>query len=163
MGSHRMQFKLSILDAAVKSRSLQASLIRRFLYPGLWFSDWRGLRVFPFMGIEWLDTSLPIRLTLNALLIIAFGVLHTADGVVTYLGLHFNVVDEVNPVLNYVAGQVGLGYSIFLMKLLCLDVLFVLYRGRHKMHSAWNTAALASAVVFYCWVVSNNVVLVTSV
>lgn len=163
MGSHRMQIKLSIFQVAVKSLVLQRLIFRRLTRPASWLPDRRAINTFSSIGVELIHASLPIRFTLNALLIIAFGLLHTADGVVTYLGLHFDVVDEVNPLLNYVAGHVGLGYSIFLMKLLCLDVLFVLYRGRHKMHSAWNTAALASAVVFYCWVVSNNVVLVTSV
>jgi hypothetical protein len=163
MGSHRMQIKSSIFFAAVKSRTLQLVVVKELIRSGFWLALWRKLNVLSSMSVELLHASLPIRLTLNALLIIAFGILHTADGVVTYLGLHFNVVDEANPVLNFVAGHMGLGYSIFLMKLLCLDVLFVLYRGRHKMHSVWNTAALASAVVFYCWVVSNNVVLVTNV
>lgn len=37
---------------------------------------------------------------MNALLIVLFGVLQVADGVVTFFVLKFAGVDEVNPVLN---------------------------------------------------------------
>ncbi len=89
-----------------------------------------------------------------------FGLLHIADGVITYLGLSFDVVDEVNPVLNFFAEHVGLGFSITTLKLACLSVLIYLFYRRHKMQSRWITATLASAVTFYSWVVSNNIFLV---
>lgn len=99
---------------------------------------------------------------MNSLLIILFGLLHIADGVITYLGLSFDVVDEANPVLNFFAEQVGLGFSITTLKLACLSVLIYLFYGRHKMKSRWITATLASAVTFYSWVVSNNIFLVVT-
>lgn len=99
---------------------------------------------------------------MNTLLIILFGLLHIADGVITYLGLSFDVVDEVNPVLNFFAEQIGLGFSITALKLACLSALIYLFYGRHKMKSRWITATLASAVTFYSWVVSNNIFLVVS-
>lgn len=97
----------------------------------------------------------------NALLLILFGLLHTADGIITYLGLRFTSVDEANPVLVFFADQFGLGYSITVMKLLCLAVIAYLFFGRHKIKSRLSTATLTGAVTFYCWVVSNNVILVT--
>lgn len=99
---------------------------------------------------------------MNTLLIILFGLLHIADGIITYLGLSFDVVDEVNPVLNFFAEMLGLGFSITVLKMACLSVLIFLFYDRHKMKSRWITASLASAVTFYSWVVSNNVFLVFS-
>ena len=99
---------------------------------------------------------------MNTLLIILFGLLHIADGIITYLGLSFDVVDEVNPVLNFCAEQLGLGFSITVLKMACLSVLIFLFYDRHKMKSRWITATLASAVTFYSWVVSSNVFLVVN-
>jgi hypothetical protein len=98
----------------------------------------------------------------NTLLIILFGLLHVADGIITYLGLSFDVVEEVNPVLNFFVGILGLGFSITVLKLACLSVLIFLFYDRHKMKSRWITATLASAVTFYSWVVSSNVFLVVT-
>ncbi len=99
---------------------------------------------------------------MNTLLIILFGLLHVADGIITYLGLSFDVVDEVNPVLNFFAEQVGLGFSITTLKLVFISALIYLFYGRQKMKSRWVTATLASAVTFYTWVVSNNIFLVVT-
>lgn len=99
---------------------------------------------------------------MNTLLIILFGLLHVADGVITYLGLSFDLVDEANPILVFFAELLGLGVSITALKLLCLSVLAFLFYDRHKMKSRWITAALTSAVSFYSWVVSSNVLLVVS-
>ena len=97
---------------------------------------------------------------MDAFLIVIFGFLHVADGVVTYLGLNFADVEEVNPVLNFFAGHLGLGYSITLLKSMGLAFITFLFLDRHKMKSRWITATLASAVSFYGWVVSGNVILV---
>lgn len=102
------------------------------------------------------------RLVIHSMLIILFGILHAADGVVTYLGLKFAKVDEVNPLLNYVADFLGLGFSIFMLKLACIAVIAFLFTQRRRIKSCWSTAALTSAVYFYCWVVGNNVVLVSA-
>lgn len=96
----------------------------------------------------------------NIALIALFALLQVADGVVTYLGLSFASVDEVNPVLEYVAGWFGLGGSISLLKLAGLMFLAFLFHDRHKMRSVWITVTLASAVGFYCWIVAGNVALV---
>lgn len=98
----------------------------------------------------------------NALLLVLFGLLHTADGIITYLGLKFTSVDEANPVLVFFADQFGLGYSITAMKLMCLAVIAYLFFGRRKIKSRLSTATLTGAVTFYCWVVSNNVFLVVN-
>ena len=95
--------------------------------------------------------------TVNTLLIILFGLLHIADGIVTYFGLMFAGVDEVNPVVNYFIGVLGLGYSIFLLKLVCLLVIATLYIKRRNIKSLWCTTTLACAASFYIWVVNNNV------
>lgn len=96
----------------------------------------------------------------NNLLIVLFGLLHVADGVITYLGLRFAAVLEVNPLLNYFVRFMGLGCSITVLKLGIVSIIGFLYIERRKMHSCWSTATLASAVSFYLWVVSNNVFLV---
>ncbi|MCQ8105662.1 DUF5658 family protein [Methylomonas sp. SURF-2] len=98
----------------------------------------------------------------NALLILFFALLHIADGVITYLGLSFAPVDEVNPVLNYVAGLCGLGLAIALLKLAILSAIACIFFGRHTIKSRWGTATLASADTFYSWVVTNNVILVVA-
>lgn len=97
---------------------------------------------------------------MTASLIILFGVLQIADGVVTYLGLELPGLDEANPVLNTCAGIFGLGASIAVLKLAGLAFITFLFFDRHKMKSRWITATLASAVSFYTWVVANNVSLV---
>lgn len=163
MNSYRLHIRRHFLQAVSISRALPSIWAGRFIRSSFCLSRCPWLRTLSAAGHAWLNAALPIRLTLNALLILIFGFLHAADGVVTYWGLHFNLVDEVNPVLNYVAQYMGLGYSIFLMKLFCIEVLFVLYRSRRSMRSLWNTAALAGAVSFYCWVVGNNVFLVAGV
>jgi hypothetical protein len=94
------------------------------------------------------------------MLIILFGLLHVADGVVTYFGLRFFELEEVNPILTYCAEFIGLESSIVLFKLAELGFIAFLFLDRHKMRSPWITATLASAVVFYGWVVTNNVSLV---
>ena len=97
---------------------------------------------------------------MNAIFIILFGLLQVADGVVTFLGLKFASVDEANPVLNYVSGLIGLGFSITLLKLAGLAFIAFLFFDRRKMKSRWITTTLGMAVSFYSWVVSNNVILV---
>lgn len=105
----------------------------------------------------WLAQPKPV---LNALLILFFGLLHIADGLVTYLGLSFAAVDEVNPVLNYFAGLWGLGLAITLLKLAILFVITYIFIGRHTIKNRLGTATLAWADTFYSWVVTNNFVLV---
>jgi hypothetical protein len=95
-----------------------------------------------------------------ALLIILFGLLQVADGIVTYLGLSFSGLEEANPVLNFCAQLVGLGYSIVAIKAAGLAFIAFLFMDRHKMKSRWIKATLTSAVAFYSWVVTNNVILV---
>lgn len=95
-----------------------------------------------------------------AILIILFGLLQVADGIVTYLGLSFTSVEEVNPILNLCAELIGLGYSIVLIKAVGLTFIAFLFLDRHKMKSRWIKATLTSAVAFYSWVVTNNVILV---
>lgn len=99
---------------------------------------------------------------MTATLIILFGLLQIADGVVTYLGLDQSLVDEVNPVLNASAKFFGLGASIAVLKLGGLAFITFLFFDRHKMKSRWITATLGTAVTFYVWVVANNVSLVLS-
>jgi hypothetical protein len=100
------------------------------------------------------------RNDVNGLFIVAFGLLQVADGIVTFFGLKFADVDEVNPLLNNVAEVLGLGYSITLLKLAGLAFIAFLFVDRHKMKSGWITTTLGVAVSFYSWVVSNNVMLV---
>ena len=102
------------------------------------------------------------RYILNTTLILLFGLLHTADGIITYLGLKFDYVDEANPLLVFFAGTMGLGLSIFLLKLLCLEFIAALFVARRRMGSCWGTATLLSADAFYSWVVSNNIILVAA-
>ena len=97
---------------------------------------------------------------MNAFFIVLFGLLQVADGVVTFFGLKFANVDEVNPVLNYVAEWIGLGFSIGLIKLAGLAFIAFLFYDRHKMKSRWITTSLGLSVSFYSWVVSSNVILV---
>lgn len=97
---------------------------------------------------------------MDALLIILFGVLHIADGVVTYLGLSFANLVEANPILNCCAAWIGLEYAIPLLKLGGLAFIVVLFIDRHKLKSPWLTVTLGSSVGFYIWVVANNVLLV---
>lgn len=98
---------------------------------------------------------------IHSFLLVMFGLLHAADGVVTYFGLRFTNVDEANPVLVYAADNFGLGLSIFFLKLACLAVVAFLFSQRRRIKSCWSTAVLTSAVYFYCWVVGNNVLLIT--
>ena len=104
--------------------------------------------------------TLTRRHTANTLMIVLFGLLHVADGVVTYLGLSFANVNEVNPVLNYFAGLFGLGVAISVLKLAILVVITFIFIDRHTIKSRWGTAMLAWADTFYSWVVTNNFILV---
>ncbi|MDD4914084.1 MAG: DUF5658 family protein [Methylococcales bacterium] len=90
-------------------------------------------------------------------MIVLFGLLHIADGIVTYLGLMLSEVVEVNPLVNYFIELLGLGFSIILLKLACLLVIATLYVRRRRMTSIWSTTTLACATSFYFWVVNNNV------
>lgn len=103
-----------------------------------------------------------LKYFINTSLILLFGLLHTADGIVTYFGLKFNYADEVNPVLLFFAGTMGLGLAIFALKLLCVEFIALLYFARRNIRSCWGTATLFSADAFYSWVVSNNILLVVS-
>lgn len=97
---------------------------------------------------------------MKALLIVLFGLLQIADGIVTFFGLKCAEVDEVNPVLNFFAEQIGLGCSITLIKLAGLAFITFLFYDRHKMKSRWITTTLGLAVTFYSYVVGSNVSLV---
>jgi hypothetical protein len=89
-------------------------------------------------------------------MIVLFGLLHVADGAVTYLGLCFSSVIEVNPVLNFFAGLLGLGIAIILLKLTILIFITVIFFERHTIKGCFGTAALAWADTVYGWVVTNN-------
>jgi uncharacterized protein DUF5658 len=104
-----------------------------------------------------------LKYLINSSLILLFGLLHTADGIVTYFGLKFNYATEVNPVLLFFAGTMGLGLAIFALKLLCVEFIALLYVTRRNIGSCWGTATLFSADAFYSWVVSNNIFLVVGV
>ncbi|AEG01228.1 DUF5658 family protein [Methylomonas methanica] len=97
---------------------------------------------------------------INTSLILLFALLHTADGIVTYFGLKFNYATEVNPILIFFAGTMGLGLAIFALKLLCVEFIAVLYFARRNINGGWATVSLLSADAFYSWVVSNNILLV---
>ena len=114
-----------------------------------------------FLGLRF--WSSPQMHAINTLLIVLFGLLHIADGVVTYLGLSFTSVDEVNPVLNYFAGILGLGVAITMLKLLILFVITCIYIDRQTIKGRLGTATLAWADTFYSWVVTNNFILVSSI
>ncbi len=96
----------------------------------------------------------------NTVLIASFGGLHVMDGIITYLGLAYAELVEVNPLLNYFTGLMGLGVSIALLKLVILAVIVVIFTRRCAIRGHWGTATLALAVVFYSGVVINNVLLV---
>lgn len=100
------------------------------------------------------------RFVANSALILSFGGLHVADGIVTYLGLTFAELAEVNPVLNYFSGLLGLGVSISLLKLVILGLIAAVFMVRRTIRGHWGTATLALAVVFYCGVVAGNLLLV---
>lgn len=100
------------------------------------------------------------RHAVNSLLIVLFALLHIADGIVTYFGLSFAQVAEVNPVLNCVAGLLGLGFAITMLKLAILFAIACIFFDRHTIKSRWGTATLAGADTFYSWVVTNNFILV---
>ena len=100
------------------------------------------------------------RFACNTVLIVLFAVLHVADGFITYLGLSFTEVDEVNPLLNYAAGILGLGRAIVLLKLIILSFIAAIFFDRCTIKGRWATVALMLAVVFYGGVVTNNVLLV---
>jgi len=121
-----------------------------------------------FLPDKWIRTDWPAekisqRYEVNALLIVLFGLLQVADGIVTFFGLKCANVDEVNPVLNFFAGLLGLGLSITLIKLAGLAFITFLFFDRRKMKSRWITTTLGLAVAFYSWVVSNNMLLVAGV
>lgn len=103
-----------------------------------------------------------LKYIINTSLIVLFALLHTADGIVTYLGLKFDYVDEVNPVLIYFAGFLGLGFAISLLKMICLGIIGLLFYARRNIGNCWSTATLVSADAFYSWVVSNNILLVAA-
>jgi hypothetical protein len=89
-----------------------------------------------------------------------YGLLHVADGLVTYLGLSSLRAEEANPILNFFAGLIGLGLSITLFKAAELVLIARLFVKRRSLRSRWVTATLLSAVGSYTWVVTNNLVLV---
>lgn len=101
------------------------------------------------------------KASLNRSLIVMFALLHAADGIITYFGLKFTLVDEANPILLVVAGITGLGLSIFILKLVCIGVIGLLFAARRNLGNCWSTASLISADAFYSWVVGNNLFLVS--
>lgn len=103
-----------------------------------------------------------LQYSLNSALIVTFALLHTADGIITYLGLKFTTVDEANPLLLIAASSWGLGLAIFLLKLVCLAVIGLLFFARRNLGNCWSTASLLSADAFYSWVVGNNLFLVVA-
>lgn len=101
-----------------------------------------------------------MEIVLYGFLIVVFGLLQVADGLVTFFGLHFDLVDEVNPVLNCCAELFGLGFSIALLKMAGLAFLTFMFLQRRKISNPWLLTTLVSANAFYIWVVVNNIVLV---
>jgi hypothetical protein len=78
---------------------------------------------------------------------------------VTYLGLSFSNVIEVNPILNFFADLLGLGFAIILLKLAILTAITFIFFDRRSIKGRLGTATLASADTFYSWVVTNNFML----
>ncbi|MCK9607016.1 MAG: DUF5658 family protein [Methylomonas sp.] len=102
-----------------------------------------------------------LRQKLNTALLTLFGGLQVADGILTYLGLRFAELTEVNPLLNYVTGLLGLGVSITLLKLAILGVITAIFTTRRTIKRDWGTVALALAVIAYCGVNISNALLIT--
>lgn len=97
---------------------------------------------------------------MDALLIVLFGLLQCADGIVTYLGLRGAGLEEANPVANLCFEILGEGSSITLLKLLALSFVIFLFLERRKMKSRWITGTLASGVLFSSWAFLHNITLV---
>lgn len=101
-----------------------------------------------------------LRQTVNTALLTLFGGLQVADGILTYLGLRFAELAEVNPLLNYLTGLLGLGVSITLLKLVILGVIAAIFITRRTIKRHWGTVALALAVIAYCGVNVSNALLI---
>ena len=97
---------------------------------------------------------------LNAIFIILFGLLHVADGVLTYFGLSYSNVIEVNPILNYFIELSSIGYSILFVKSLIIFIIFLIFINRNNIKGQLGTIALLCANVFYVFIVFNNAILV---
>lgn len=94
------------------------------------------------------------------LLIIVFGLLQAADGIVTYIGLKSITIVEANPFANCCFDLLGTGFSIALIKLVALMFVVFLFFERRKMKNRWITGTLTMGVVFSSWVLLHNVALI---
>lgn len=101
-------------------------------------------------------------MVVDAALIVAFGLLQAADGIVTYLGLKSTTIVEANPIANCCFELLGTGCGIALLKLVALAFVVFLFLERHKMKSRWISAGLVGGVLFSSWVLLHNVALVMS-
>lgn len=97
---------------------------------------------------------------MDALLIVLFGLLQFADGIVTYLGLRSPRIEEANPFANLCFEVFGEACSITLLKLVGLSFVLFLFLERHKMKTRWIRCSLLSGVLFSSWALLHNLVLV---
>lgn len=106
--------------------------------------------------------AIGITLRMRALLIILFGLLNITDGALTFHGLKFGSVAELNPVLDYLGSHLGLslGYAILAVKTLVIAALAYLLTCHYRMNRCAGILALIIANIFYLWVVGNNAHLV---
>jgi len=102
------------------------------------------------------------RIIVDAFLIVLFGLLQFADGVVTFLGLQTPHIEEANPLANLCFQLLGQACSITVIKLLGLGFILFLFLERRKMNSRWITTTLASGVAFSTWALLHNVALLIS-
>jgi len=108
------------------------------------------------------EQLLPLKkcLHIQVGLILLFGLLNIADGILTYLGLRYCEVAEANPILDVFSNTIGLGYSIMLIKSMVLASLLMLFLSRNTVNRCGSSLMLVAGNVLYFWVVGNNANLV---
>jgi len=118
-----------------------------------------GLNIPSIGNFAWL---IPLRkcLHIQVSLILLFGLLNIADGILTYLGLRYCEVAEANPILDIFSHTIGLGYSIILVKSMVLASLIMLFLSRNTVNRCGSSIMLLTGNLLYFWVVGNNANLV---
>lgn len=97
-----------------------------------------------------------------ALLVVLFGLLQAADGIVTYIGLQSVAIAEANPFASCCFELLGTGVAITLIKLVALIFIIFLFLERRKLNNRWITGTLTSGVLFSSWVLLHNLALILS-
>lgn len=84
----------------------------------------------------------------TSLLLLFLSILNLFDGLMTFFGIHFDLINELNPFMNYII-QVDLLYFLFLKAMLSIFLFILAMFFRHRQPSSLVKGLLIISLLLY--------------